>query len=260
MLLAVGRGSAVDPALIILRYNGNPSSHDWTSLIGKGITYDTGGLNIKPTGSMETMKRDMAGSATVLGVLRAAAELKLPLNLTVTIAATENAVDGKSYKPGDVYTAYNGMTVEIGNTDAEGRLTLADALSYTAKKINPERMITIATLTGAIIVTLGEETTGLMSNDDELALEVMQAGYQCYERAWQLPIFKEYKEQLKSDFADIKNTGGRGAGSITSACFLEEFVEGKKWAHLDIAGTSYLTKARRYHPKKCNRYWCTSSF
>ena len=249
LLLAVARGSAVDPALIILRYNGNPSSYDWTSLIGKGVTYDTGGLNIKPTGSMETMKRDMAGSATVLGVLRAAAELKLPLNLTVTIAATENAVDGKSYKPGDVYTAYNGMTVEIGNTDAEGRLTLADALSYTAKKINPERMITIATLTGAIVITLGEETTGLMSNDDELAIEVMQAGYQCYERAWQLPIFKEYKEQLKSDFADIKNTGGRGAGSITSACFLEEFVEGKKWAHLDIAGTSYLTKARRYHPK-----------
>jgi leucyl aminopeptidase len=249
LLLAVNRGSPREPAFIILEYKGNPKSDDHTVLVGKGITYDTGGLNLKPTGSMETMKCDMSGAAIVLGTLQATARLGLKKNITVVIPSTENCIGGNSYKPGDVYVAYSGKTVEIGNTDAEGRLVLADALAYAVKKLKPTRIIDFATLTGAIVIALGEETTGMMSNNDQLAEALASAGQSTYERIWRLPIFEEYKKQLKSDVADLKNTGGRSAGSITAAIFLQQFVDKTPWAHFDVAGTAFLSKARFYHPK-----------
>jgi leucyl aminopeptidase len=249
LLLAVNRGSSLDPAFIILEYKGNPKSKDHTIVVGKGITYDTGGLNLKPTGSMETMKCDMSGAACALGTVYAAANLGLNVNLTAVIPSTENCIDAKSYKPGDVYSSYLGKTVEIGNTDAEGRLILADALAYAAKNLKPTRMIDFATLTGAVVIALGEETTGLMSNDDHLAEALSRAGNETFERAWRLPLFEEYKQQLESDIADTSNVGGRDAGTITAALFLQEFVGNTTWAHMDIAGTAFLKKSRRYHPK-----------
>lgn len=250
LLLAVGRGSSVDPALIVVEYKGNSKSKQLTALVGKGVTYDTGGLNLKPTGSMETMKCDMGGAAAVLGTIYAAAKLKLPVNILGVIPTTENSISGSSFKPGDVYTSHSGKTVEIGNTDAEGRLILADAISYTLKHYKPTRMIDLATLTGAIDIALGNEASGLFSNNDKLAAELTQAGDKTFERLWRMPLYDEYREQLKSDIADIKNIGGRSGGSCTAAKFLEEFV-GKKlpWAHLDIASTAYYNEAKRYHPK-----------
>jgi leucyl aminopeptidase len=249
LLLAVNQGSSIDPAFIILEYKGNPKSKDHTVVVGKGVTYDTGGLNLKPTGSMETMKCDMSGAACALGTIHAAASLGLKVNLTAVIPSTDNSIDSKSYKPGDVYSSYLGKTVEIGNTDAEGRLILADALAYASKNLKPTRMINFATLTGACVIALGEETSGLMSNNDPLAESISRAGNETFERAWRLPLFEEYKSQLDSDIADISNTGGREAGTITAALFLQEFVGNTPWAHLDIAGTAYLKKSRRYHPK-----------
>jgi leucyl aminopeptidase len=249
LLLAVNRGSTRDPAFIILEYKGNPRSKEHTALIGKGITYDTGGLNLKPTGSMETMKCDMSGAAAVLGTIRAAAELNLKVNITGVIPSTENSIGSKSYKPGDVYVSYSGKTVEIANTDAEGRLVLADALAYTAKNLKPSKIIDLATLTGAVVVCLGDEAIGLMSNHDALAEALIKAGNATFERVWRLPLFEEYKKQIKSDIADIKNSGGRQAGTITAALFLEAFVENIPWAHLDIAGTAYLMETKRYQPK-----------
>lgn len=250
LLLAVSRGSQNDPALIIIEYKGNAKSKDVTALVGKGVTYDTGGLNLKPTGSMETMKCDMGGAAAVLGAMYAAMKLKLPVNLVGVIPTTENSIDRHSYKPGDVYTSYSGKTVEIGNTDAEGRLILADAISYAIKHYEPTRMIDLATLTGAIEIALGNEASGLFSNDQKLADRLIKAGDATYERVWQMPMYEEYREYLKSDIADIKNIGGRPGGSITAAKFLEEFV-GKKtpWAHLDIASTAFHSEVKRYHPK-----------
>lgn len=250
LLLAVGRGSSVDPALIVIEYKGNAKSKDLTALVGKGVTYDTGGLNLKPTGSMETMKCDMGGAAAVLGTLYAVMKLQLPVNIVGVIPTTENSISGHSFKPGDVYTSHSGKTVEIGNTDAEGRLILADAISYTLKHYKPTRMIDLATLTGAIDIALGSEASGLFSNDDKLAKELIKAGEHTYERLWRMPLYEEYRDQLKSDIADIKNIGGRSGGSCTAAKFLEEFV-GKEipWAHLDIASTAYYNEAKRYHPK-----------
>lgn len=249
LLLAVNRGSNLDPAFVVLSYKGDAKSKESVVLIGKGVTYDTGGLNIKPTGSMETMKCDMAGAATALGTFYAAAALGLKLNLTVVIPSTENSIGSRSYKPGDVYTGHSGKTVEIGNTDAEGRLILADALSYAAKKLKPSCMINFATLTGAIDIALGSEASGLFSNDDSLAAQLTQAGDETFERVWRMPMYPEYRDQLKSDVADIKNVGGRSAGSITAATFLQEFTAGIPWAHLDIASTAYLSENKRYHPK-----------
>ena len=249
LLLAVNRGSANDPAFIILEYKGAPKSKETTVLVGKGITYDTGGLNLKPTGGMETMKCDMGGAAVVLGTIQAAAQLGLKCNVIGIIPSTENSISGTSYKPGDIYTSYSGKTVEIGNTDAEGRLVLADALAYAVKHYKPTRIIDFATLTGAIEIALGNETSGLMTNNDTLADQLLLSGSNTYERAWRLPLFEEYRDQLKSDIADIKNIGGRPAGSITAAAFLQEFVGETPWAHFDIAGTAYLNEARRYHPK-----------
>jgi len=247
LLLAVGQGSTMEPALIILEYKGDPKSKKMTALIGKGLTYDTGGLNLKPTGGIETMKCDMAGAAAVLATLQAAAELGLKTNIIAVVAVAENAIGPDSYKPGDVYISHSGMTVEISNTDAEGRLVLADAISYIQQHYQPDCIIDLATLTGGIVVALGEELTGLFSNDDKLANSLIQAGLNTHERLWRLPLLPEYKDKLKSSIADIKNAGSRMASSATAALFLEQFVKKTSWAHLDIAGTAYLSDPKGYH-------------
>lgn len=249
LLLAVNRGSPRDPVFIILSYRGQPRSQDHTVVVGKGITFDTGGLNLKATGLMEEMKNDMAGAAAALGTVRAAAQLRLPVNLTAVIPSTENCIGGRSYKPGDVYLSYSGHSVEVGNTDAEGRLILADALAYARDHLKPTRMINLATLTGSVIIALGHEITGLMSNDDELAAALESAGQISYERVWRLPLVEEYRRKLNSDIADIKNIGGRPGGLILSGLFLREFVGDVPWAHLDIAGTAYHQDAGSYQPK-----------
>ena len=249
LLLAVGKGAACDPALIIIEYKGDPKSRQMTAIVGKGITFDTGGLNLKIAGTgIETMKCDMAGAAATLGILRAAAAIGLKHNLVGVIAAAENAVGPLSYKPGDVFRSRAGITVEISNTDAEGRLVLADALSYVQDKYRLTRMIDLATLTGGIVIALGEEATGLFSNNDALAKALTKAGDISHERVWRMPIYAEYKENLKSQIADIKNSGPRKASSATGAMFLQQFVKNVPWAHLDIAGTAYLSEPRTYHP------------
>lgn len=249
LLLAVNRGSPHDPVFLTVEYKGNPKSSDSTVLVGKGITFDTGGLNLKPTGSMETMKCDMAGAATVLAVIQAAAALELKVNVTAVVASTENSIGSNSYKPGDVYAGYAGKSVEIGNTDAEGRLVLADALAYAVDNLKPTRLIDVATLTGAVEVALGNEATGLLSNNDVLADLLARSGSVTGERVWRLPLYDDYREQLKSDVADIKSTGGRSGGCITAAKFLQEFVGKTPWAHLDIAATAFLSEGKRYTPK-----------
>ena len=248
LLLAVSRASVHDPVFIIMKYEGNPSSSDRTLLVGKGITYDTGGLNLKQSG-METMKCDMAGSAAVIGTMKAIASLKLPVNVVAAIAVCENAIGSKAYKVGDVYKSYTGKTVEITNTDAEGRLTLADALAYGADHLKPKRIIDLATLTGSAVIALGTEVNALLSNDDDLANAILQAGDRTFERSCRLPLYEEYKEYLKSDIADIKNAATRFGGAILAAIFLQEFVRSIPWVHLDIAGTAYLQESHRYHAK-----------
>lgn len=250
---AVGRGSIHPPTFIILEYKGNPKSRDHTVLVGKGVTYDTGGLDLKNVagfGTMESMKCDMGGAATVLGVIYTAANLGLKENITVVIPAVENAISGSSFKPGDVYQSYLGKTVEITSTDAEGRLILADAIAYASKKLKPSRIIDFATLTGGIDIALGSELTGLMSNDDGLANAMISSGESSGERLWRLPLVQEYRELLKSEVADLKNTAGRSASSIKAAIFLQEFLdENIPWAHCDIASTAFLPESLRYHPR-----------
>lgn len=248
LLEAVSRGATQEPSFIILEYRGAPKKTECISLVGKGITYDTGGLNIKPTGGMETMRDDMSGGATILGTIRAAAALNLPINIVGVIGSTENAIGPKSYKPGDVYVSHAGITVEIANTDAEGRLVLADAISYVKENYNPKLIIDIATLTGGAIITFGEEVSALMSNDDALSKKLITAGERTYERVWRLPLFEEYYDLLKSKCADIKNSGVRKASSIQSAIFLQKFVGKTKWAHIDIAGTAFPEALKPYHP------------
>jgi leucyl aminopeptidase len=248
LLLAVNRGSAIDPAFIVMQYVGNPKSKDHTVLVGKGITYDTGGLNIKIAG-METMKCDMGGGATCFGTLIATCELGLKVNLTIVVPATENSVSASSFKPGDVYLSYAGKSIEMTNSDAEGRLVLADGLAYAVKNLQPTRLIDFATLTGAIDVAIGPEATGMMCNDDALAAGLMQAGEVTHERIWRMPLFEEYKERLKSDIADIKSWNGRTASACVAATFLQEFTGQTPWAHLDIASTAYLNESRHYLPK-----------
>ena len=247
LLLAVNRASFRDPALIILEYKGDPSSKEYTAIVGKGITYDTGGLNLKPGSSMETMKDDMSGAAAVLGTIQAVASLQLGVNVLGVIPTTENAIGSKSYKPGDVYRSYSGKMVEIVDTDAEGRLVLADAISYVQDRYPVQRLIDLATLTGAIVVALGEHVSGLFSNHDGLAKELFEAGEISFERVWRMPMYAEYKEALRSTLADIKNCGDRKASSITAAIFIESFIKNIPWAHLDIAGTAYLSKPAFYH-------------
>lgn len=248
LLLAVSRGASTEPKFIVLRYQASKSK-DCTVLVGKGVTFDSGGLNIKPASNMEHQRSDMAGAAAILGVMRAICALNLSINVMAVIPATENSIGSKSYKQGDVYTAYDGTTVEIGNTDAEGRLILADALSYVVKNLQPTRIIDLATLTGAVVVALGDEIGGLFSNSDELASSLHQAGESSYERLCRLPLVKQYNCQLLSNRADLKNVGGGGAGAILAALFLENFVKDVPWAHIDIAGTRYVNEERSYRPK-----------
>lgn len=251
LFLAVNLGSHKDPRFIEMTYHQAPKAKSHLVVIGKGVTFDTGGLNLKPTGHIETMKQDMAGSASAFGLMKAVASLGLKVNLTVLVAATENPIDSASYKPGDVFSSMKGTTVEIGNTDAEGRLTLADAITYAQKKLTkkPTAIIDMATLTGAIVVGLGQERVGLFSNSNQLTKSIQSAADEVNEKVWPMPMDEEYRELLDSSIADISSTGTRReAGSITAAKFLEEFVEGDlPWAHLDIAGTAYLEPKGKGH-------------
>lgn len=245
-LLAVARGSSRDPRLVILKYNGGPADSPPLAFVGKGVTFDSGGLSIKPTDGMKTMKCDMAGAATVLGALQAIARLKLPVNVMGLCGLVENMLSGDSYKLGDVLKARSGKTIEVLNTDAEGRLVLADVLDV-ALEHNPARMIDLATLTGACMVALGNDVAGLMTNDESWKEAVQAAGTTTGEQLWELPMFPEYGEQIKSEVADIKNVGdGRWGGAITAAKFLEEFVGDKPWVHLDIAGPAFLEASKSW--------------
>jgi leucyl aminopeptidase len=237
-LLSVARGSHQPPKLIVMRHNGGQKKAKPVVLVGKGITFDTGGISIKPAGEMDEMKFDMCGAASVFGALQAAAEMDLRLNVIGIIPTTENMPGGAATKPGDVVTSMSGQTVEVLNTDAEGRLILSDALTY-AERYDPQAVVDIATLTGACIIALGHVCSGLFSNDDGLARELLAAGEESWDRAWQMPLWEDYQDQLKSNFADFANIGGRAAGSVTAACFLARFTKRYPWAHLDIAGTAW---------------------
>ena len=237
-LLAVARGSRQPAKLIALEYWGRAEKEKPLVLVGKGITFDTGGISLKPAAEMDEMKYDMCGAASVLGTLTAVAKLGLHVNLIGIIPTTENMPGGNATRPGDVVTSMSGQTIEILNTDAEGRLILCDALTY-AERYQPEAIVDIATLTGACVIALGHVASGLLSNDDDLAAELLGAAEQAADPAWRLPLWDEYQEQLKSNFADMANIGGRAAGTITAACFLSRFTKKYRWAHLDIAGTAW---------------------
>lgn len=245
-LLAVAQGTEEEPRFIILEYNGAGDDSQPVALVGKGVTFDSGGISIKPADRMEEMKYDMSGAAAVLGAMQAVAELQLKVNVVALVPATENLPSGSALKPGDVIRSHRGKTIEIINTDAEGRLILADALSY-AQKYNPKAIVDCATLTGACVIALGHQAMGLMGNDGRLQAQLRAAGQRTGERCWPLPLWDEYREQIESNIADIKNSGGRAAGSITAGWFLKEFVsEDVPWAHLDIAGTAYRDEAAPY--------------
>ncbi|HQR50340.1 MAG TPA: leucyl aminopeptidase [Methylophilaceae bacterium] len=237
-LLSVTRGSRQPPKLIVLQHLKGKSGQKPIVLIGKGITFDAGGISLKPAGDMDEMKFDMCGAASVLGTLKAVAEMDLPLNLVVIVPTCENLPDGDASKPGDIVTSMSGQTIEVLNTDAEGRLILCDAMTY-AERFDPEAVVDIATLTGACVIALGHHASGLFGNDSALIKELADAGEETLDRAWPMPLWDDYQEQLKSNFADIANIGGRPAGSITAACFLSRFAKKFDWAHLDIAGTAY---------------------
>jgi leucyl aminopeptidase len=237
-LLGVSQGSANPPKLIVLRWNGGKEGEKPYALVGKGITFDSGGISLKPGPGMEEMKFDMCGAAGVLGAFVAAVELELALNLVCIVPAVENMPDGHSYRPSDILTSMSGLTIEVLNTDAEGRLILCDALTY-AQKFEPQVIIDAATLTGACVVALGKHASGLMTKDDELAAQLLKSGNDTMDRAWRLPLWDDYQQQLESGFADVANIGGKYAGAITAGCFLSRFVNGCRWAHLDIAGTAW---------------------
>jgi leucyl aminopeptidase len=237
-LLSVAQGSAQPPKFIAIEYGPATKTAKPVVLVGKGITFDTGGISIKPAAEMDEMKFDMSGAGTVLGTLKAVAELELPLSVVGLIPSTENMPGGRATRPGDIVKSMSGQTVEILNTDAEGRLILCDALTY-AERYQPSAVIDIATLTGACVIALGHVACGLFANDDALANELLTAADASYDRAWRMPVWDDYQEQLKSNFADFANIGGRPAGSVTAACFLARFATKYKWAHLDIAGTAW---------------------
>ena len=248
-LLGVAQGSEEPPKFIILRYKGDPENEaNNIGLLGKGITFDSGGLDIKSASGMATMKGDMAGGASVIAAMKVIGSMKPKINVTGIVPATENMPSGSAQRPGDIVRAMNGKTIEIDNTDAEGRLVLADAVAY-AESIGLSRLVDVATLTGAVVVALGSQCTGAFGNDQKLVDEVVAAGDQVGERVWQLPTFDEYKDQYKSDVADIKNTGGQEAGSITGAQIIGEFVDKASWVHLDIAGTASTNESKGYNPK-----------
>jgi len=237
-LLSVAQGSHQPPKFVVIEYGGPTKSSKPVVLVGKGVTFDTGGISIKPAAEMDEMKFDMSGAGTVLGTLRAIAELELPLSVVGLVPTTENMPGGHATRPGDIVKSMSGQTVEILNTDAEGRLILCDALTY-AERYEPSAVIDIATLTGACVIALGHVASGLFSNDDALANELLTAADAAFDRAWRMPVWDDYQEQLKSNFADFANIGGRPAGSVTAACFLSRFATKYKWAHLDIAGTAW---------------------
>ena len=237
-LLSVTRGSAQPPKLIVLHHRGGDEGDRPVVLVGKGITFDTGGISLKPAPEMDEMKFDMCGAASVLGTFKAIGEMRLPVNVVGIIPTCENMPGGTATKPGDVVTSLSGQTIEILNTDAEGRLILCDALTYAAR-FEPETIVDIATLTGACVIALGHVAHGLFTNDEGLARELLGAGQDSQDRAWQMPLWDDYQEQLKTNFADMANIGGRPAGSITAACFLSRFTKKYRWAHLDIAGTAW---------------------
>ncbi|KAB7712507.1 MAG: leucyl aminopeptidase [Plesiomonas shigelloides] len=237
--LAVGQGSQNESLMSVIEYKGAANPDDKPIvLIGKGLTFDSGGISIKPSDGMDEMKYDMCGAATVFGVMRAVAELQLPLNVVGILAGCENMPDGRAYRPGDILTTMSGQTVEVLNTDAEGRLVLCDTLTY-AERFDPELVIDVATLTGACVIALGHHISGLLSNHNPLANDLLSASEQAGDRAWRLPLADEYQEQLESNFADMANIGGRPAGAITAGCFLSRFTKKYYWAHLDIAGTAW---------------------
>ncbi|WP_035383811.1 leucyl aminopeptidase [Ferriphaselus sp. R-1] len=236
--LSVARGSVQPPKLISLEYHGGDKKQKPVVLVGKGITFDTGGISLKPGAEMDEMKYDMCGAASVLGTFQAVAAMKLPINLVGIIPTCENMPSGTATKPGDIVTSMSGQTIEILNTDAEGRLILCDALTYAAK-FKPDCVVDIATLTGACVIALGHVVSGLLGNDDELAAELLAAGEQSWDRAWRMPLYEDYQTLLDSNFADMQNIGGRAGGTITAACFLARFTKDYRWAHLDIAGTAW---------------------
>ncbi len=237
-LLSVARGSRQPPYTIVMEYHGGAKKSAPTVLVGKGLTFDAGGISLKPAAKMDEMKYDMCGGAAVFGVLQAVAMLKLRANVIGIVPSSENLPDGAANKPGDIVTSMSGKTIEILNTDAEGRLILCDALTY-AERYKPEAVIDVATLTGACVVALGAHASGLFANDDALADALVHSGESCRDRAWRMPVWEDYQEQLDSNFADVANVGGRDAGAVTAACFLARFAEKFKWAHLDIAGTAW---------------------
>jgi leucyl aminopeptidase len=259
-LLGVARGSLEPPKLIILRYDGGRPLRGRAArsraavakpiaLVGKTITFDSGGISLKPAEKMEQMKSDMLGGAGVLAAMAAAAQLELPVSVVGLLPATENMPSGTAIKPGDVVTAFSGTTIEVVNTDAEGRLVLADALAYAIKRYQPRAILDVATLTGACSVALGQHAIGLLGSDPALIERVKRSADASGERVWQLPLWEDYYEQIKSDVADLKNTGGRPAGTITAAAFLSRFVGSTPWAHLDIAGTMWSDETRHYVSK-----------
>ena len=243
-LLAVAQGSAEPPRLIVLEHKGGKRGAPPVVLVGKGVTFDSGGISLKPGAEMDEMKYDMSGAAAVLATLSFAAEVKLPLNVVGIVGAVENMPDGKAIKPGDIVTSASGQTVEILNTDAEGRLVLCDALHY-ARRFKPAAIIDLATLTGACVIALGHHHSGAFGNDEALVHELVEAGVRADDRAWPLPLTEEYGEQLKSNFADFANIGGRDGGAITAAAFLGKFTQGLHWAHMDIAGTAWQSGAHK---------------
>jgi len=247
-LLGVAQGSVREPCLIVLEYHGGNGDAQPIALVGKGVVFDAGGISLKPAEKMDEMKMDMAGAAAVLGTMQAAAMLKLPVNLVGIIPAVENLPSGTAMRPGDILTSLSGKTIEVLNTDAEGRLILADALTY-CRRFKPRVVIDLATLTGACIIALGNHASAVLGNHDGLVKKLLQAGDRSGERLWQLPLWDDYSAQIKSDVADVKNTGGRPAGTITAAAFLQKFTDGLTWAHLDIAGTAWEEKGRPYVPK-----------
>lgn len=248
LINAVGSASSTPARLIIMEYIANKNDKSRTAIVGKGITFDSGGQNLKPTGHIETMRSDMAGAASVLGIMKALVELKPSINVIGVIGAAHNAIGAASFFPGDIYKSYNGKTVEICSTDAEGRLVLADAISYCIKNFKPNKIIDFATLTGGVVVALGEMVAGLFSNNNELADKLFKAGEKSGEQIWRLPLYKQYSESIKSDIADLRNLSKfkKGtASSITAAAFIQEFIEDTPWAHIDIAGTAFNEGSQR---------------
>ena len=246
---SVAKASVLPAKMILVEYNGGNKGDKPLALVGKGLTFDTGGISLKPPARMDEMKFDMCGSGTVLGVMDAVVELKPKLNIIFAIGATENMPGGNASRPGDIVTAYNGKTIEVLNTDAEGRLVLADVLSYVADKYKPESMIDFATLTGAVLVALGHRATGLMGNNDSLIEQIKKSSMATDEKVWELPLWDEYSKDIKGKYADIQNIGKAGAGTITAGAFLKEFVGDIPWCHLDIAGTAWGPKDPGYQPK-----------